>query len=186
MMSLSSRVLRILLAAPLLFVLWHSVSAQQDTPKNPSQIPLPQSDDICDKTGDQMMDELRMKACIKQQQKEYSDLLDNGEEAVKLSSELEKAVESKPNLAAGDQKKLDRLEKLFKKIRSSLGGEEDDPSPDEEKPLSIKAAVEKLNEKAASLLNELKKSTRYSVSVAAIQSSNMIIRLVRYIRFSKN
>jgi len=185
-MSVLSRILRTLLTVPVLLILCYATWAQQDPPKNPSLIPLPKSDDICDKTGDQFMDELRMKQCIKQQQKEYRDLLDNGEEAVKLSSELEKAIEKTQNLETGDQKKLDRLEKLFKKIRGSLGGEEDEPAAEEEKPLSLQAAVKRLSEKASGLLDELKKSTRYSISVVAIQSSNMIIRLVRYIRFSKN
>jgi hypothetical protein len=99
---------------------------------------------------------------------------------------LEKAVDKTENLAAQDQKKLDRLEKLFKKIRNSLGGEEDEPDVEEEKPLSLKLAIQRLNERATGLLDELKKSTRYSISVVAIQTSNVIIRLVRYIRFSKN
>jgi hypothetical protein len=186
-MKPSLRILKILLAAPLLLVLWHSAAAQQDTTtKNASILPTPKGDDLCEKTGEPMMDELRMKACIKQQQKEYRELLDNGEEAVKISGELEKAVDKTEALAADDQKKLDRLEKLFKKIRNSLGGDDDEPGADEEKPLSVKSAIQKLNEKAAGLLDELKKSTRYSISVIAIQSSNVVIRLVRYIRFNKN
>lgn len=184
-MKLSLRAMKTLLAAPLLLVLWHSSAAQQDNTQTPSIVPA-RNENICEKTGDQMMDELRMKACIRQQQKEYRDLLDNGEEAVKLSTELEKAVDKTENLAAQDQKKLDRLEKLFKKIRSSLGGEEDEPGAEEEKPLSLRSAIQKLSERATGLLDELKKSTRYSISVAAIQTSNVIIRLVRYIRFSKN
>jgi hypothetical protein len=180
------RAFKILLAAPLLMILWHSASAQQDPNSNPSKIPSPRVNDLCEKTGDQLMDELRIKACIKQQQKEYRDLLDNGEEAVKLTTELEKAIDKTDALAADDQKKLDRLEKLFKKIRNSLGGEEDEPSVDEEKPLTLKSAVQKLSETSVRLLDELKKSTRYSISVVAIQSSNVIIRLVKYIRFSKN
>ncbi len=104
-------------------ILWHSAAAQQDPSRNPSILPDTKSDDLCEKTGDPLMDELRMKACIKQQQKVYRDLLDNGEEAVKLSGELEKTVDKTDSLAAEDQKKLDRLEKLFKKIRNSLGGE---------------------------------------------------------------
>jgi len=185
-MSFSSRIMRIFLAAPLLLILWYSASAQEDSRKDPSAIPAPKGDNICDKTGDQFMDELRMRACIKQQQREYRDLLDNGEEAAKISSELEKEVEKTQSLTAEDQKKIDRLEKLFKKIRGSLGGEDDDPGADEEKPLSLANAVEKLNEKAAGLFDDLKKSTRYSISVTAIQTSNMMIRLLKYIRFGKN
>jgi DNA repair exonuclease SbcCD ATPase subunit len=179
--------MKILLAAPLLLVLWNSAAAQQDISKNDSIMPtIIKPEEVCEKTGEPLMDELKMKACIKQQQKEYRELLDNGEEAVKLSGELEKAVDKTAALATDDQKKLDRLEKLFKKIRNSLGGEEDEPTAEEEKPLSVKSAIQKLNEKASGLLDELKKSTRYSISVVAIQSSNAVIRLVRYIRFNKN
>jgi hypothetical protein len=185
-MSTFSRILRILLAAPLVLIFWQATAAQQEPPEKPSQIPFPKSEDICDKTGDVIKDELLLRQCFKRQQSEYDDLLENGDEAVKLSTELEKRVEKTQNLASDDQKKLERLEKLFKKIRSSLGGDDDDPSPDEDKPMSVKAAVSTLNEKAVALLSELKKTTRYSISVAAIHSSNAIIRLVKYIRFGKN
>ncbi len=170
---------------PLLLVLWQCASAQFEQEKDPKR-PLLQTEDPCQKTGDLLMDELRVKACIKQQQKEYRELLDNGEEAVKLSSEVEKAFDKAASLATEDQKKLERLEKLFKKIRNSLGGEEDDVAAEEDKPLTVKAAISRLRDKASSLLDELKKTTRYSISVIAIQSSNIVIRLVKYIRFNKN
>jgi hypothetical protein len=186
-MFFSAKVFRTLLALPLLLVLWHCASAQAGPTKDPLNPDIiSQGDDLCQKTGDMLMDELRMKACIKQRQKEYSELLGNGEEAVKLSSELEKSFDKTESLAAEDQKKLERLEKLFKKIRGSLGGEEDDPASDEDKPQTLKAAINALNEKASNLLDELKKSTRYSISVLAIQSSNVMIRLVKYIRFTRN
>jgi hypothetical protein len=186
-MSFSSCILRILLVAPLVLIFWQAAAAQQQEPaENNSQIPFPKSEDICDKTGDVIKDELRLRQCFKRQQSEYDDLLENGNEAVKLSTELEKSVDKAAGLASDDQKKLERLEKLFKKIRSSLGGDDDDPTPDEDKPMSVKAAVLSLNEKAVSLLSELKKTTRYSISVAAIHSSNAIIRLVKFIRIGKN
>jgi hypothetical protein len=141
----------------------------------------------CKKTGDAMLDEMRIKLCIKHQQKEFQELLDNGEEAAKISTELEKSFEKSSSLAVEDQKKLDRLEKLCKKIRNSLGGEDDEaPVIAEDKPLSLKTAVTTLSEKASNLLDELKKTTRYSISVVAIQSSNTVIKLVKFIRFSKN
>jgi hypothetical protein len=185
-MSFFSRILRIILVAPLVLIFWQAAAAQQEPPENPSQTPFPKSDDICDKTGDVIKDELRLRQCFKRQQSEYDDLLENGNEAVKLSTELEKSVDKAQSLALDDQKKLERLEKLFKKIRSSLGGDDDDPTPDEDKPMSVKAAVLSLNEKAVALLSELKKTTRYSISVAAIHSSNAIIRLVKFIRIGKD
>lgn len=140
----------------------------------------------CKKTGDRIYDEMIVKQCIKNQQKEYKELLSNGEEAAKLSTELEQSFEKSPDLTAADQKKLDRVEKLLKKIRSSLGANSDDEAlPGDDKPLTVKAAFSALSESATGLLAELKKTTRYSVSVVAIQSSNAVIRLVKFIRFGK-
>jgi len=36
------------------------------------------------------------------------------------------------------------------------------------------------------LVGELKKTSRYSVSVVAIQSSNAFLKIIKFIRFGKN
>jgi hypothetical protein len=191
-MVFCAKYFRVLFFLPLLLVCAGSMQAQmpnsteQSSESTKPQLKSDEEEPICRKTGDAIFDEMRIKLCIKQQQKDYQELLNNGEEAAKLSSELEKSFEKSSTLAAEDQKKLDRLEKLGKKIRSSLGGEDDEAPVVEDKPLSLKTAVMTLSEKATGLLEELKKTTRYSISVVAIQTSNTVIKLVRFIRFSKN
>ncbi len=127
---------------------------------------------------------------IEQEKKDYDELLKRSEEAVKLSEELEKSFADSNKISSDDQKKLDRLEKLVKKIRTELGGDDDgEPGLDDkektENPSSMVNAFKTLQSNAAQLFSEIKKSTRYSVSVVAIQTSNALLKLVKFIRFGK-
>ncbi len=109
------------------------------------------------------------------------------EEAVKLSNELEKSFTQNNQLSSTDQKKLDRLEKIVKKIRNELGADGDDKSVElNEKPLSIINALKALQNSTVKLVDELKKTTRYSVSVIAVESSNFLLRVVRFLRIGKD
>ena len=123
---------------------------------------------------------------IEREKKDYAELLARGEEAVKLSDELEKSFAQNNRISPTDQKKLDRLEKLVKKIRSELGGDDDDKNAElGNKSLSIVNALETLRDNTLKLVDELKKTTRYSVSVVAVESSNLLLKVVRFLRFGK-
>ncbi len=127
---------------------------------------------------------------IEREKKDYEELLQRSQEAVKISDELEKSFTNSNQLSAEDQKKLDRLEKLVKKIRGELGGDDDSEAVPNEKdenknPSNIGNAFKTLQTGAAQLFDEIKKSTRYSVSVISIQTSNALLRLVKFIRFGK-
>jgi hypothetical protein len=189
-MSFTRKISIFILAMPLMLALSGGASAQDGENKNPLPRAVVESEDnvACRKTGDFVFDKMLAERCVKQQRKEFEELMQNGEEAAKLSSELDKSYEKNPNLLGDDQKKLDRLEKLFKKIRGSLGadGDGDKADDDEARPSNIRAALNALSEKTSGLLSELKKTSRYSISVIAIQSSNALIRLVKFVRFSKN
>ncbi len=126
------------------------------------------------------------KSRIEREKKDYEELLQNGEEAVKLSESLEKTFVESNKLSAEDQKKLDRLEKLAKKIRRELGANDSDEPDSDEKPSSMLNAFKTLQSSTSKLVAELKKTTRYSVSVIAIQSSNAFLKVIKFIRFSKN
>ena len=125
--------------------------------------------------------EHQAKVRIEQEKKEYDELVKRTEEAAQLSKELENSFAGSQQLSAEDRKKLDRLEKLLKKIRGDLGGDETEEEENKE-PSSLRNAFNTLQADATKLFDEVKKSTRYSISVVAIQSSNALIRLVRFIR----
>lgn len=123
---------------------------------------------------------------LEQLKKDYEEMLANGEEAVKLSEEVESSFGKFNKLSSDDVEKLEKIEKLFKKIRKELGGDGDEePEETIEKPTSIKDALSALKESAVGLFDELKKTSRYSISVVAIQSSNSLITIVRYIKIWK-
>ena len=125
---------------------------------------------------------------IEREKKEYDELLKRTEEAVKLSDELEKAFNDSNKLSGEDRKKLDKLEKLVKKIRSDLGGSDDENDEvekdnEEDKPNSLIGAFKSLQSNASKLFDEIKRSTRYSISAVAIQSSNVLLKVLKFIRF---
>lgn len=125
------------------------------------------------------------KSRIEREKKDYEELLQNGDEAVKISEALEKTFSESNKITAEDQKKLDRLEKLAKKIRRELGADDFDDAEDDDKPSSMLNAFRTLQTSTTRLVAELKKTTRYSVSVVAIQSSNAFLKVVKFIRFGK-
>lgn len=127
---------------------------------------------------------------IAREKKDYEELLERSEEAAVISNELEKSFKDSNKLSDEDKKKLDRLEKLVKKIRSELGGDDDNDQELNENvapnnPSAMENAFNRLQKNAAQLFEEIKKSTRYSVSVISIQTSNALLRLVKFIRFGK-
>ncbi len=126
------------------------------------------------------------KGRIDREKKDYEELLQNGEEAAKLSDSLEKTFTESNKLSAEDQKKLDRLEKLAKKIRRELGASDENDTEDVRKLSSMREAFKTLQSSTEKLVTELKKTTRYSISVIAIQSSNAFLNVVKFLRFGKN
>ncbi len=126
---------------------------------------------------------------IERDKKDFAELLDRCQEAIKLSDELEKSFITSNRISNDDMKKLARLEKLVKKIRSELGGEDDseqsnnDSVSNPENPTTVISALKTLQSKTSQLFDEIKKSTRYSVSVIAIQTANVLLKLVKFIRF---
>lgn len=134
---------------------------------------------------------------IEREKKDYREMLDRGEEALKISDELEKSVAQTSKLSPQDQIKLERLEKIVKKIRKELGGDDDGDdsvlaanaeafeTEKDEKPLTVASAIKKLQSSAAALVDELKKTTRFSISAMAIQSSNALLKIVKFVRFYK-
>lgn len=122
---------------------------------------------------------------IAREKKDFNELLERGEEALKLTGQLEESFTQNNQFTAEDQKKLERLEKVVKKIRSEMGGDGDDEEV-EDKPSSIAKALETLKNGTSTLVGELKKTSRYSVSVVAVQSSNALLKVVQFLRFRKN
>lgn len=138
--------------------------------------------------------EMLIKKRIEQEKKEHDELLKRGEEAVEISAQLEQSFAQNNQLSALDRERLDYLASLLKKIRKEIGasdeGAEDEPNTTEteakeEKPSTMEAAFKVLQSTTVKLVDELKKTTRFTISAIAIQSSNSLLRIVRFIRTGK-
>jgi hypothetical protein len=127
---------------------------------------------------------------IDQAKKDYEEMLDRGQQALKISEEVERDYSAKSQLTRADLDKLDDLEKLIKKIRGELGGgDSDDSDTDDSKedrsPDTPADAIKALGSLTTKLVDELKKTSRFGISAVAIESSNAVLKVVKFLRFSK-
>ncbi|MGH9949310.1 MAG: hypothetical protein ACRD6X_19225, partial [Pyrinomonadaceae bacterium] len=125
--------------------------------------------------------EMVLKQQISRRKKEHDELLERGNEVLKLSQELEDSFSKTESFSQKDLEKLQTLEKAVEKIRKDLGGEgedkdiEDSSSRENTARQSIGAAFKYLRESTVKLVEELKRTSRFSISAAAIQTSNSVI-----------
>lgn len=132
--------------------------------------------------------EMLIKQRLIREKKDHEEMLKRGEEAVRLSQQLEKAFQQNKQISRYDKEKLDALEKIVTKIRRELGGDDDEGEATEEKadrPSTLEEAFQFLRNTTIKLVDELKKTSRFSISAVAIQSSNTVIRLARFLRLRK-
>ena len=124
---------------------------------------------------------MRAKRKIKLDEKQYQENLDRAREADKLSLELIDSYEKTKGLTREDTKKLERLEKLTRKIRSEAGGSDEDTSIDNP-PNELKPALSRLSQVTTALRKIVEKTPRQVVSATVIQQANVILQLVRITR----
>jgi hypothetical protein len=164
------------------------VYAQSVSP-TPPKVKITRDDDDDDRDPTSI-EQMVVKQRITQQKKEHEELLKRGDEALKLSEELETSFEKSDTLTTKDLEKLQELEKVVGKIRSELGGNDDDEDDDSSgiennAKQSTAGAFKFLRDSTIKLVDELKKTTRFSISAAAIQSSNTVLRIARFLRLKK-
>jgi hypothetical protein len=121
------------------------------------------------------------------EKKEYAELLERANDAVKLSNELAGSLEKNKVFSETERKQLAEFEKILAKIRDDLGGDDDGETnitteKDAKPPRDVREGVLYLKRSTENLLDQLKRSTRFSISVAAIETSNTLIRLARFLR----
>ncbi|HUR97122.1 MAG TPA: hypothetical protein VMZ26_03530 [Pyrinomonadaceae bacterium] len=136
--------------------------------------------------------EMLAKQKAERDKKDHEALLERGDEALRLTQQLENSFAEKKGLSQQDRTRLESLEKVVGKIRKELGGDDDADDAvnsvqpaDEPKPSTMEEAFKYLQSTTVKLVDELKKTTRFSISAIAIQSSNTVLKLVRFLRVKK-
>ncbi len=140
-----------------------------------------------EKDGPTGLRETLYKMQVEQAKKEYEEMLKRGEDAVKLAEDLDRLLEQNGRLTPAEFAKVSEVEKLVKKIRSELGGTDDDAedqTDDTEDPVTTKDAVKRLRSAADALYENLKKTTRFTISATAIETTNAILKVARFLRLA--
>ena len=123
----------------------------------------------------------RTRLIIKAEKKAYEEHVERAKEAKQIAVDLKTAYEAKQALGSADQKKLERLEKLTRRIRNEVGGSDDDADP-KELPKSLGEAVESMVKMTEELCDQVEKTPRHVISAAIIDQANKLIGVIQFVR----
>lgn len=159
------------------------VYSQTPRPTRPPTDEKPPKSDRGDPGSDIGSHELEMrdKLALKAEKKQYDENLARAREASEIATQLCDAYQAKKSFGSEDNKKLERMEKLARKIRNEAGGTETDTDL-KEIPAVTESAVKRLAEMADDLRKEVEKTPRHVVSAAVIDQANKLIGLVQFVR----
>ncbi|MBA3241527.1 MAG: hypothetical protein H0T60_09925 [Acidobacteria bacterium] len=128
-------------------------------------------------------EEIIHKAEIRHAEEAYREMVERADETAQLGRQLHDAFQTAKVLNREDLKRLERMEKLARKIRGSAGGDEDKLAL-KETPLQLVDAFERLADISDELKKGVGKTSRLVISGTVIERSNELIELIRYIRTS--
>jgi hypothetical protein len=126
-------------------------------------------------------EEMKTKRALKYAEKEYQENLDRARDLSTLGAAIVTAYGEKRALDHEDLKKLDKIEKLAKGIRSAAGGSDDDTAM-EKPPADMADAVKMLGTTSHSLKEEVQKTPKRVISAIVIDQANVLLELVRIVR----
>lgn len=126
-------------------------------------------------------EELRAKQAIKHAEKGHQENLNRAKEIARLGKELKAAVNNTPLLGRDSYKKIERLEKLTRKIRDEAGGDDQDVDL-EKRPSNVPTAVGQIAEAAESLSKDVQNTPRQVVSATVIGNANVLLELIKIVR----
>lgn len=140
---------------------------------------LPDSTD--DDSRHQNLSEIRARNAIKREEAIHAEMLGRAREVAKLGTELRATFENAKRLATDDLKKLARMEKLTRKIRSDAGGA-GDGEPSKDLPDDTQGAIARLAELSGELRARVEKTPRHVVSATVVERANQLLELIERIR----
>ena len=125
--------------------------------------------------------EMHARLTLKAEKKQYDENVARAREASELATQLVDAYEAKKVFNSDDGKKLERLEKLTKRIRNEAGGSETEPDM-KDIPGVLEAAVKQVAELADDLRKLVEKTPRHVVSASVINEANKLLGLIQHVR----
>lgn len=186
----TDRVKKVLLGADvpvaLIFVILFcsSLAAAQVPPQSPA--PPPGSADGTNKNSDNtplttFEEELKAKRAIKMAEKDHEENVKRACEIAQLGKDLNDSLKGKSNLDRDSLKKVERLEKLTRKVRGEAGGE-DEEIEIPNRPADLPATVKQIAEESESLSKQVQDTPRQVVSASVIGKANVLLELIKMVR----
>jgi hypothetical protein len=127
--------------------------------------------------------EMRAKQALKEEKKHYDEHLGRAREVSQIATQLLKTYEARKAFNSDDAKKLERLEKLTKRIRNDAGGSDSETDADiKEIPTETQMVVKRVAELADELREMVEKTPRNVVSAAVIDQANKLLGFVQHLR----
>lgn len=156
-----------------------AIAQQRETP--PAFPSLPSQQDRRDERIGTIEEEMKAKREIRSAEKAHKENVERARELALLGSTLNADFQTKKFLDREDFKKIDKFEKLAKKIRDSAGGSEAEDDM-KDAPTDVGTALCRLSETADSLKTKVENTPKYVISAAIIDEANVLLELVRIVR----
>jgi hypothetical protein len=126
-------------------------------------------------------EEMMARQNIKAAEKDYQENVERAREASQLSAEIRDAFSHNRAFGRTEQKKLERLEKITRKIRNEAGGSDGEVTL-ENQPTQIEPALAQLTEISDKLRKGVEKTPRQVISASVIERANQVLEIIRVIR----
>lgn len=167
----------------LTFVIYSSlVVAQSNAPRSARDAPRP-IDAVEQDEGPltTFEEEMRAKRAIKLAEKEHEENLNRAREIEQIGKELQQRLKNRSTIDRDSLKKIERLEKLTKKVRGEAGGEDEEVDI-VNRPSDLPSAIDQIAEASASLSKNVQNTPRQVVSASVINNANVLLELIRLLR----
>jgi hypothetical protein len=181
--SVATRTLSMLL--PIVICASITFSQNPAPPPRPSPTPPPRPLDGTFKNQDDtplttFEEEIRAKREIKLAEKDHQENLNRAREIAQIGKELRESFKNKTSFDRDCFKKIERLEKLTKKVRSEAGGQ--DEEVDISRPADLVAAITQISEASETLSKDVQNTPRRVVSASVINNANVLLELIKVAR----
>jgi hypothetical protein len=125
--------------------------------------------------------EMMARQDVRAAEKDHQENLERAREAAQLSTEIRDAYLHNKALSRTEEKKLERLEKITRKIRSEAGGSDGEVTL-EDVPTQIEPALARIAEISEKMRKVVEKTPRQVVSASVIERANELLEIIHYLR----
>jgi len=158
----------------LLFLIFPAIAlAQNDPPPLPSPISEPEQRPVFS------IGETISRSRIAVAEKEHREMISASSEMNHLARSLLRISQTQCQFSIDDKKKIEKIEKLAKKVRSEQGG---GGNKLENRPENVYIALERLHKATQIIEKESRKVNRHSVSLVLIEQVNEVLGLTKEIK----